>query len=138
MNLLLIHPIPLAQIHLETLKHHLQPPLALGILPPIILIEDLPLLGRAHRRRGVHTPRALVIEDVRADFPDLLRHAGKVEKVILDLEVPTEGDEDGFGEGVGLNGLRPGGVGLGDVGHVHGESDREVEGVVRGFVHYNG
>ncbi len=35
----------------------------------------------------------------------------------------------------------PGGVGLGDVGHVHGEGkgkgDGEVEGLVRGFVDYN-
>ncbi len=55
----------------------------------------------------------------------------------MDLEVLAKGDEDGFGEGVGLDGLGTGGVGLGDVGHVHDEGDGEVEGVVRCFVDYN-
>ncbi len=55
----------------------------------------------------------------------------------MNLEVLAEGDEDRFGEDVGLDGLGTGGVGLGDVGHVHGEGDGKVEGVVRGFVDYN-
>ncbi len=46
-------------------------------------------------------------------------------------------DEDGFGEGVGLDSLRPEGVGLGDLGHVHGEGDGKVERVVCGFVYHD-
>ncbi len=136
-DLLLIHRIPLPQIHLGALKHHLDPPLALRVLPPIILVEDPPLLGRTHRQGGIHAPRTLVIEDIRADLPDLLRRAGKVEEVVLDLEVLAEGDEDGFGEGVGLDGLVPGWVGLWDVEHVHGEGDGEIEGVVCSFVDHD-
>ncbi len=81
--------------------------------------------------------QAPVIKDVCVDFPNLLGHAGKVKKVVLNLEVLTKRDEDGFGESVGLDGLGLRGVGLEDMGYVHSEGNREVEGLVCSFVNHN-
>ncbi len=56
----------------------------------------------------------------------------------MDLEVVAKGGEDGSGKGVGLDGLAvPGGIGLGDMRHVHVKGDREVEGVVFSFVYHD-
>ncbi len=55
----------------------------------------------------------------------------------MDLEALAERDEDGFSEGIGLDGLGPRGVGLWDVEYVHGKGDREVEGVVCDFVDHD-
>jgi len=52
------------------------------------------LRGRGVHKGDVDAPRALVIDDVRANFPDLLRGAAIVEKVALDLEIFPERDED--------------------------------------------
>jgi hypothetical protein len=44
--------------------------------------------------RRVDAPGALVVQDVRADLANLLGGAGKVEVVVLDLEVLAEREED--------------------------------------------
>jgi hypothetical protein len=43
---------------------------------------------------GVDAPRTLVVHDVGADLADLFWRSGKVEVVVLDLEVLAEREED--------------------------------------------
>ncbi len=77
-------------------------------------------------QRLVDDPRALVILDIGAYFPNRLRGAVGIEIVVLDLEILTEGNENVFA------GLEIGGSGELEV--VEGEGDGEVEGVVGCFV----
>ncbi len=77
-------------------------------------------------KSDVDEPRALVVDDVGADFADLLVRAEAVEVVVLDLEVLAEGDEDLRRE---VEGRR-----RRDAAYVHRERDGEVEGVIRGLV----
>ena len=46
------------------------------------------------RECGVDAPRTLVVHDVRADLSYLFWRSGKVEVVVLDLEVLAEREED--------------------------------------------
>src|ERR1700722_922814 len=89
---LLVLCIPLP--HPELLIHRLNLRLLLRVLSSVIFVEDLALRGRGVRKSDVDAPLALVIDDVRADLPDLLWGATIVEKVVLDLEVFPERDED--------------------------------------------
>ena len=46
------------------------------------------------RKGSVDAPRTLVVHNVRADLANLFRGAGKVQVVVLDLEVFSEGQKD--------------------------------------------
>ena len=59
-------------------------------------IQDFTLLGIALCQRGIHTPTALVIQDIRADFPNLFRSARKIQPIVLDLEVLSQREQDGL------------------------------------------
>ena len=111
--------------------------LSLGVLPPIVGVEDRALCGIGTREGRVDAPRALVVHDVRANLADLLRRPGVVEEVILDLEVLAERDED-----VQRN-LVEVWICLvlllgGEAAEEQCESDGEIEGVVSRLVDNNG
>ena len=117
------------QIHLlqfQLLKEALYPPLLFSILAPIAFIQHLPLFRTRSLQGLIDDPRALVVLDIRADFPNCLRGAICVEVVVLDLKVFPKGDEDV------LAGFEVGGCGELEV--IKGEGDGEVEGVVGCFV----
>lgn len=90
--LLLIFLIPFP--HPNLFKHLLYPLLRFVVLLAIVVVEHTPLLRRTDGESSVDAPRTLVIDDVRSDLADLLRRARKIEKVVLDLEVFAERDED--------------------------------------------
>ena len=83
------------------------------------------------RQSNIDTPRTLVVDDVRADLSEDLRRSGEVKEVILDLEVGAKWDEDGRGQRVRV--IRSGGGS--NTTDVHGERNREVEGVESRLVH---
>ena len=123
-NILFVIQIYLLQLQL--CKNALYPPLLFGILAPIAFIQHFPLFRTRSLQRLIDDPRALVVLDVRADFPNCLWGSICVEVVVLDLKVFTQGDEDV------LAGFEVGGRGELEV--MEGEDDGEVEGVVSRFV----
>ena len=103
--------------------------LGLRVLAAIVGVEHGTLRGRRERKRSVDAPRALVVDNIRADLPEELRRHRVVEEVVLHLEVLAKRDEDALREGIRVVGFS-----VWDATHVHGERDGEVEGVVRGLV----
>ena len=85
------------------------------------------------REGRVDAPRALVVQDVRADLADLLRRARKVEVVVLDLEVLAERQEDVQRELVVVR-IRLVLLLDGEAAEEQREGDGEVERVYRGLV----
>jgi hypothetical protein len=114
---------PLDANLLEDLFH---PLLALSVLLPVVIAEDLPLPGRRVLESDIDVPATFVIEDVGADLANELGRAVTIEVIVLDLEVFAEGNEDLLGV------IEEFGVGY--TGHVHTECDRKVEGVEGSFV----
>jgi len=80
--------------HAHFLEHLLDLRLRLSVLATIVGVQDRALRRVRVRERRVDAPRALVVHNVRADLPNLLGRPGKVEVVVLDLEVLAEGQED--------------------------------------------
>ena len=123
-NILLVIQVHLLQFQL--LEHFLDPSLLLRVLASVAFVQHVPLLRTRQLQRLVDEPRAFVVLDVGADFPNRLRGAVGVEVVVLDLEVFAEGDEDVFALLEVFRG--------GELEVVEGEGDGEVEGVVGCFV----
>ena len=68
----------------------LDPRLRFRVLAAVVRVQDRSL-GRARVREcSVDAPRALVVQNVCADFTNLLRRSCKVEVVVLDLEILAE------------------------------------------------
>lgn len=100
--------------------------LLLRVLAAVVLLQNLALLGSDNSESLVDKPRALVVEDISSNLANVLGVAVAVEVIILDLEVLAERDKDGSSSLQILLG--------GNTGHVHGEGDGEVEGVVGSLV----
>ena len=111
----------------------LDPCLRLCVLAAIVGVEDRALGGARVREGRVDAPRALVVQDVRADLADLLGRARKVEVVVLDLEVLAERQEDVQRELVVVR-IRLVLLLDGEAAEEQREGDREVERVYRGLV----
>ena len=124
----------------ELLKQRLDLLLLLRVLPPIILIKHLTLFRRRELDGGVYDPRTLVVDDVGPDFADLLWRAGKVEEVVLDLEVLAEREKDRACKVVRFDRarwVRGDGVRLGDLRCEHRTRHGQVEGIVGCLVNDN-
>jgi hypothetical protein len=88
------------------------------------------------RKGGVDAPRTLVVHNIRADFANLFGRAGKVQVVVLDLEVFSEGQEDIEGDLVIFR-IRLILLLDGEATKKERKSDREVERVYGGLVKNN-
>lgn len=84
------------------------------------------MFSRSILECNINQPTTLVVQDVGTDLANLFRSTVTIEVVVLDLEVFSHRDEDveGFLEGRGRS----------HTGHVEGEGDGEVEGVVCSLV----
>lgn len=113
-------------LNVELFVESLDLGLLLSVLAAVSRVEHLALLRVAALKGLVDHPRALVVLDIGSDLANEGRVTIGIEVVILHLEVLAQGDEDVVGllEVAGGRELKV----------VEGQSNGEVEAVVRGFI----
>lgn len=126
-NLLLIVQKVLSNVELG--KDSLDLSLGLGVLDTVVLVKNLALLSVGLLKGLVDDPAALVILDVGTDLANDSGVTVAVEVVILNLEVLTKRKEDVFSLLEVLGRV--------NASHVHGKSNRKVEGVESSLVSDN-
>ena len=95
-HLLLVVLVDVLQVELLVQSLHLG--LELSVLSAVGSVEQLALLGIAALQGLVDQPRALVVLDIGTDFANEGRVTVRIQVVVLDLEVLTQGDEDIMGD----------------------------------------